>query len=105
MSEEIFDVVDAHIPRHRIRIPHNRPLLLRQQPLLTLPLQLLAPQDLQTGITHPAGFSKRSVMRPFVPRLVDDCDATDGYLADVVGQGGLRADGAQEGVPAVGDGW
>lgn len=43
-------------------------------------------------------------MCPFVPGLVADCYAADGYLADIVRETGFRADGAEERVPAVGDG-
>ena len=42
---------------------------------------------------------------PLVPGAVADGYAGDGQLALVGGQDGLRADGAEEGVPAVGDGW
>lgn len=43
-------------------------------------------------------------MAPLVPGLVNDGDAGDCQLAEVGGDGGLGADGAEEGVPAVGDG-
>lgn len=44
------------------------------------------------------------MMIPLEPGLIAHRDARDGKFANVVGEGCARADGAQEGVPAVGDG-
>lgn len=37
---------------------------------------------------------------PFEPGAVEEGGAADGEFADVVGEGGAGADGAEEGVPA-----
>jgi len=42
------------------------------------------------------------MVSPLVPGAVDDSDPRNCNLADVLSEKGLGADGAQEGVPAVG---
>lgn len=44
------------------------------------------------------------MVTPLIPGAVAHGDARDGELLDVVGDRGAGADGAEEGVPAVGDG-
>jgi hypothetical protein len=44
------------------------------------------------------------MVSPFIHRIVQHRDTTDGDLTDVIRQGCACPDGAQEAVPAVGDG-
>ena len=46
------------------------------------------------------GQEERVVRVPFEPGAVDQSRAADCYLADGVREGGARADGAEESVPA-----
>jgi len=60
--------------------------------------------SLQTFATNAASKGKRGVGLPFVGGGVEDGDAADGEFGYALWEGVLGADGAEEGVPAVGDG-